>query len=293
MARAKEDITETFIIHRDCSERFLPLQTAETSLLAERGVQMAGISALRTSYEQGRPRFPYHLLLYTTSGAGWLTHDGQQTRLRPGDLFFAPAGSAHAYGLDADQWGIAWLHLLDTPAWRFLLRELQHVRPARELGAMVAAMEGYLHESTFAGWHVTSAAKQYAQIILTLVERELVPYADPRTLAMQSQFATLWEDVGASLGRPWTVAAMAKRLNLSAVQFNRLCKQYCGTKPMQHVRALRMQRARDLLKGSSLPIKRIADLVGYSDPLAFSTTFHRVVGRSPRTFRHGADSTRE
>jgi AraC-like DNA-binding protein len=285
MGATVKDIVDSYIIHRDCAERFLPLRCAATNLLAEQGVEMAGISTLRTAYEMGRTRAYHHLLLYTTGGRGWLVFGGRRRYLRAGDLFVAPAGSAHIYGLAAPRWDIVWVHLLDIPAWSFLKQQRQHVRQAYELRALQGAMEGYLREARYPIPKGRSAAFHYAHITMVLVERELRQYADVHTVGTQNRLNALWDEVSASLGKPWTVGEMAARLHVSAVQFNRVCKRYSGVKPMERVRALRMQRSRDLLTGTSLPVKQIADLVGYTDPLAFSTAFRRAVGRSPRAYR--------
>jgi AraC-like DNA-binding protein len=280
-----KNIVNSYIIHRDCSERFLPLRCQATSLLAEHGVEMAGISSLRTGYQMGRTRLYFHLLLYTVSGRGWLTLGGQRRFLTAGDLFVAPAGSAHLYGLAGRRWDIVWVHLQDIPAWSFLKSQQQHVRQAYELRALQGAMEGYLREALYPIPKARSAALHYAHIVMVLVERELRQYADHYTLRTQNRLNSLWDEVGASLGKPWTVKELAGRMHVSPVQFNRVCRRHGGLRPMERVRTMRMQRSRDLLQGTALPVKQIAALVGYTDPLAFSTAFRRAAGKSPRAYR--------
>ncbi|MEO1152233.1 MAG: helix-turn-helix domain-containing protein, partial [Pseudomonadota bacterium] len=48
---------------------------------------------------------------------------------------------------------------------------------------------------------------------------------------------------------------------------------------------MRMERARDLLMRSRLPIEEVAARVGYSDRATFSKAFQRRVGLSPSMYR--------
>jgi AraC-like DNA-binding protein len=51
------------------------------------------------------------------------------------------------------------------------------------------------------------------------------------------------------------------------------------------VRSLKMDQAKQLLINSSMTIKEIANLIGYSSAANFTTSFTHVVGMSPKTYR--------
>lgn len=53
---------------------------------------------------------------------------------------------------------------------------------------------------------------------------------------------------------------------------------------------VRVDRARDLLRHSNLPLKTVADLCGFRNPRYFSTCFRKLTGHTPGMFR-GAGST--
>ena len=46
-----------------------------------------------------------------------------------------------------------------------------------------------------------------------------------------------------------------------------------------------MNKAKDLLTTTALPINQIAFSVGYEDPLSFSKAFKLVTGVSPKSYR--------
>lgn len=78
-----------------------------------------------------------------------------------------------------------------------------------------------------------------------------------------------------------TLAGMA---NLSEVHFRRLFREVYLMTPVQYLGQLRINRAKDLLKGGDHPIHRIAEMVGYSSIYYFSQAFKREMGISPSMY---------
>ena len=58
-----------------------------------------------------------------------------------------------------------------------------------------------------------------------------------------------------------------------------------GNGPMELLRDLRVQRAAAMLSRSDLPVKRIAQLVGFQSRSAFSRTFTAATGVPPHRYR--------
>jgi len=52
---------------------------------------------------------------------------------------------------------------------------------------------------------------------------------------------------------------------------------------------VRVERAKDLLSHSNLPLKAVADLCGFRNERYFSTCFRRLTGRAPGQFRGVAE----
>jgi AraC family transcriptional regulator of arabinose operon/AraC family transcriptional regulator len=65
----------------------------------------------------------------------------------------------------------------------------------------------------------------------------------------------------------------------------RLFRHTFGLSPVGYVHALRMERARLLLRDTAEPISVIAYQVGIDDPAYFSRIFTRYTGISPSAFR--------
>jgi AraC family transcriptional regulator of arabinose operon len=74
-------------------------------------------------------------------------------------------------------------------------------------------------------------------------------------------------------------------LGSSQSTLNRLFKKYLGASPIEYFIAQKMLAAKEMLKNDKLSIKEIAETLGYSNQLYFSTEFKKRNGSSPREFR--------
>lgn len=77
----------------------------------------------------------------------------------------------------------------------------------------------------------------------------------------------------------------AQSVNMSKYHFSRLFKKVCGYSPYEFLILTRLNRAKYLLKTTSLPIKVIAQNVGYQSVTTFTNAFTDRVGISPARFR--------
>lgn len=82
-----------------------------------------------------------------------------------------------------------------------------------------------------------------------------------------------------------TVDSLAARANMSPRTFARRFQEQIGTTPLQWLLAARIERARELLEQSQLPIDQIAFLAGFGSAVAFRARFRRVVALTPTDYR--------
>ncbi len=81
-------------------------------------------------------------------------------------------------------------------------------------------------------------------------------------------------------------AAIARTLGIGRTQLYELSRQLYGCGIAAHVRALRMDRARELLRDRrALPLAEVAAQCGYMDYNYFITVFTRETGRTPGRWR--------
>jgi transcriptional regulator GlxA family with amidase domain len=87
------------------------------------------------------------------------------------------------------------------------------------------------------------------------------------------------------LADPLALAQLAALVALSPRQLQRRFRAEAGATVMGRYRALRLDRARDLLTGTRLPVGEIAAMTGFASPAHLSAAFAARFGQPPRSVR--------
>lgn len=87
------------------------------------------------------------------------------------------------------------------------------------------------------------------------------------------------------LNQDLSLAAIASELDMSQYYFARLFKQSMGISPYQYVLQQRVERAKSLLKSSTLSMSAIAHRVGFADQSQFTVQFRKFTGTTPKAYR--------
>ncbi len=78
---------------------------------------------------------------------------------------------------------------------------------------------------------------------------------------------------------------VARRLATSRRQLQRAFSEIGETSFRTHVARVRMRRALEMLREGALPVREVANSVGYRQPAQFAKTFRRHHGAPPSSFR--------
>lgn len=95
------------------------------------------------------------------------------------------------------------------------------------------------------------------------------------------------------LHEPLNLAGLAAQAAYSPYHFSRLFKKNVGMPPLYYLSALRIQRAKELLLETALPIRDIGMEIGQQSVGTFTTSFVSRVGMTPGVFRASPASTEE
>lgn len=93
------------------------------------------------------------------------------------------------------------------------------------------------------------------------------------------------EYIGNHFTRQFTLQDVSNHLYVNASYFSRLFHEEVGETFVRYVAGLRISKAKQLLKGTTMKIYEIADEVGYNDFRHFVKTFKELVGLTPTQYR--------
>lgn len=86
-----------------------------------------------------------------------------------------------------------------------------------------------------------------------------------------------------------TVEAVARHIGMSPSHFAHRFSQFASVSPMRYQKHVRLERARELLLGSSSRASAIAERVGYASTAHFTRDFKRQFGLSPGSYARAFD----
>ncbi|WP_158606785.1 helix-turn-helix domain-containing protein [Paenibacillus ginsengarvi] len=91
-----------------------------------------------------------------------------------------------------------------------------------------------------------------------------------------------------NLGQKIAVEDLAALAGYSYDHFRHLFKKKFGVSPIQYLIDKRLEKARSLLRHTSLPVTSVALECGFSSDAQFCTMFKRELGETPRAFRQNS-----
>lgn len=132
-----------------------------------------------------------------------------------------------------------------------------------------------------------TAAAQAARLAVAPLDRDggqtqFIRHEPPRTSA---SLAPVVEWMLENINRPLGIAAMATRAGMSERTFARRFQEQTGTTPMQWFLSARVRRGQELLESGSASIDQVALASGFASPVTFRTSFRKLTGVSPATYR--------
>jgi transcriptional regulator GlxA family with amidase domain len=106
-----------------------------------------------------------------------------------------------------------------------------------------------------------------------------------RPPASGDQLAPLRDWMLGDLTRRLDVDTLAARVHLSRRTFLRRFREETGTSPMAWLTSARLDRARELLETTGIPVEHLGRHTGLGSTATVRAAFHRHLGTSPREYR--------
>src|SRR5690348_13706299 len=135
----------------------------------------------------------------------------------------------------------------------------------------------------------------FRPVILQLRPDLLGPHMLPLSTMVSAGFARgglaprvlrrIREYIDDNIDQRISVELLAGLANLSVCYFVRAFKQSMGVTPHDYLIRQRVDRTKQLLSGTDIPLSQIALAAGFADQSHFARRFRQHVGMSPRDYR--------
>ncbi len=234
-------------------------------------------------------RIPDEMLFFVRRGHGTLYLPGRTVRLAPGVCAHIRRSERHsATNLPADPLEVVSIHY-QASVGGVTLAEVVNLPDSftialgsREDHTIDLACREYAQRE--AGWHPRMRALMH-DLLIGLIRAGAGTWLQaPPHLVQARRLMPAIHLMRTHLGEPLTIAALARRCELSVAQFRRIFHQVFACSPLTYCQRLRMAEAARLLRDEGVSVSDAAARVGYADPAWFSRTFQRATGQRPGAY---------
>lgn len=233
------------------------------------------------------------LLILTLGGRGLHQTPNQKIESRPGDLTLWQPGTWQEYSAGKEGWELAWAHFHLRPHWQPLVNwpelgtglHAYSCDPLSEIWHELVLQMEKIRELVNGTWLDQLEAKQKLEGLLITIRRRL---EGESSASGHPQIDKAMGWALKHLDKPIRVEDLAKAAELSPSGFAHKFKEVMGTSPRLYLEQRRMEKARELLALTNLPIKTVAREVGFSSEFHFSHRFSLSHSVSPTLYRQKA-----
>ena len=251
----------------------------------------AGYFPRAAGHLRRRPRgIGQALFVYCVKGGGWCELAGQLHTVRAGDLLVLPPDVPHTCGAHvSNPWTIHWvqatgdnlreyLNELGVSAQAPLVCMGEDLQLARLFNEVVRTLE-----QGVSSLNLLHASHALAHLLAVMIRHRHEHTRDASDSVQKVAEGIIY--MSEHLDQPMRVTALAALANLSPAHFSVVFKEQTGCSPRDYLHLLRIHRACQLLRSSTLNVKEIATRLGYQDQFHFSRQFKAFQGVSPSEYR--------
>ncbi|MGN0416076.1 MAG: helix-turn-helix domain-containing protein [Agathobacter sp.] len=242
-----------------------------------------------TSVREGLASF---LCFVVLEGEGTLTYDGKEYSLAKGDCVFIDCRKSyrHATGFGNDAlWSLRWCHFysasMHTIYEKYRERGGQPVfHPASAEGITALLADLYQIASTSDYIRDMRINEKLSSLLMLLMEESWHPEFSARG-RKRMEIVAVKEYLDEHYTEKLSLEELSRRFFINKYYMVKLFTEAYGTTIRAYVNALRVTKAKQLLRFSDMRMEEIGCEVGFEDPNYFSRMFKKVEGMSPSEYR--------
>lgn len=231
----------------------------------------------------------YSKLYWICEGEGWLRIGDQEYYPKPGQLFLMPEGVKQSYSSISDEPFLKyWCHFSAKVGGINLFQILRFPH-------FVEVNQPALFEDTFKSvLAYANSGEVYAHMMAKSKLTELLSYyimsldleqITYLNVPVVEKLSTVLTYIDTNIEDNMSVQDLAQMLHMHPNYFIRFFKQQVGMPPIHYITSKKIDKAKEMLRCTSLTMTHIADNLGFSDSYYFSRQFKKHTGLNPTEYR--------
>ena len=242
-------------------------------------------AAYMFTWEQGR-RLSNYQIVFIGRGEGVIeTEHGGSAELKDGDVFILFPGEWHRYRpKNAVGWTERWCGFSGAYAEQ-VMGAFFSVKSPVVRGADETVVRRRLRciGRLFKDGRTSCVPPIVAETICLLTD--IAPFAAQKRQPFASAIGDACDGLAAHFDENIDLEDLSRRHGMSYPLFRKLFKAQTGFSPHAYVLEMRLNRAKTLLRETSLSVEEIGISVGFSSLAYFSAAFQKRIGVPPSSFR--------
>ena len=252
-------------------------------------------------------RSPFARLYYVTDGTAQVEMASGVYTLKPGNLYLIPPHTTHSYICDS-MFQHYYIHIYEDrrsesslfDEWDFpvevsanstdleLVKRLCYINPFLKLPQ--SNPEAYDNHQTLINnielnQRRPSCDKAESRGIIFILMSRFLKYATPKTDVRDDRIQASLSYIRKNIGSHIDVGLLAGKACMSKDHYIRVFKQETGETPNVFITKRKLEKAELALLTTSMPVKSIADSLGYDDYSYFNRIFKKNSGMTPLQYR--------
>lgn len=252
-------------------------------------------------------RSPFARLYYVTEGTAQVEMSSCVYTLKPNHLYFIPAYTTHSYICDS-KFSHYYIHIYEDQQsetsmfdkWDFpvevsandtdlgLVKRLCEINPFLKLPQ--SNPDAYdNHQTLISNLELNRRSpfcdKVESRGILFILMSRFLKYATPKTDVRDDRIQMSLTYIRKNIGSRLNIEQLADKACMSKDHYIRVFKHETGETPNAYITKRKMEKAELTLLTTDLPVKSIADLLGYDDYSYFNRIFRKNSGMTPLQYR--------
>ncbi len=228
-------------------------------------------------------------LVYIKKGEGTYQSSRISTprKIGEGDVFFLFPKEWHSYQPDKETgWDEYWVTFDGNYFARYLRSFVNPEEPFMHVGINERIVELF-HEMIY---HAREQELCSQHILIGILLHMIGLMIS--TVRLKSQNSKEYDQIQKgcilireNIHRRFTLEEIASNLNMSYSSFRKMFKHFTGISPLQYVLNLKIEKAKEMLINTTLPVKEIAFSLNFDSAGYFSFVFRKKVGVNPLNYR--------